>query len=164
MKENSYLFRSRNPFFTFKKDELNQDFFKLVKEKEEPEKPKLNGFSEYLNQFWNRLIAKPEGTSQPPNSYISEILEEEEKKISANKVIAGVLSDRLKLAKNSAGVLKAIKESTQIFHEDFPGDFILEYKEKRLGLFLLDICYNSNHDAIPVYRFRADLKSFDGLH
>lgn len=162
MKENSYSFRSENLFFTTNKDRPRLEIFRPTKAKNLGNN-KINGFSEYLNQFWNRLVAKPESFPQQPSSCISEILAEE-KRISANEMIAKVLSDKLKLAQDSEEVLKAVKESTQIFHEDFPGDFILEYNGTRLGLFLLDVCYDSGSNAVPIYRFRPNLKSFNGLY
>ena len=56
-----------------------------------------------------------------------------------------------------------MRNSNKIFHEDYPGDFILEYQGKRLGLMLLDTCYDSNSEAKLIYRFNPNLKSFQGL-
>jgi hypothetical protein len=121
-----------------------------------------NGSSNFLSNFWNRLISKPESFSQHPSTEISKILEEE-KGVSASKMINTVLSQKLNLDINSAELLDAAKKSNQIFHEDFPGDYILEYMGDRLGLFLWDISYDSNGKANVEYKFRPKIKSFKGL-
>ncbi len=162
MKENSYLIKSETLFFTTKTDRQSKEFFQTDKEKNILD-IKISSFSDHLSHFWNLLIARPESLSQKPNSCISEILEEEEGN-SAKEMITKILSEKLSLEKDSAEVLKAVEKSNQIFHEDFPGDFILEYNGTRLGLFLSDVCYDSSNEATPIYRFKPDLKSFNGLY
>ena len=162
MKENSYIIKSETFLFTIKTDRESKDFFLTDKEKNLLDN-KISSFTEHLSQFWNLLIAKPESLSQKLNSCISEILEEE-KGISANEMITKILSEKLSLEQDSAEVLEAVEKSNQIYHEDFPGDFILEYNGTRLGLFLIDVCYDSSNEATPIYRFRPNLKSFHGLY
>lgn len=157
MKENSYFFLNGHLPFSNLKDLRSEESLQKKQYKN-----KNKSTSKYLNRFWNRLIGNPESFSQHPNYYISDILEEE-KNICANEKIASILSDKLNLAQNSDELYKAVKNSIKIFHEDFPGDFILEYNGTRLGLFLLDICYDLNNNGTPVYRFKSNLKSFDGL-
>lgn len=162
MKENSYLFESEPLFFTTKTDWQPSKFFQTDKEKKLLDN-KNSSFFEHLSQFWNLLVARPESLSQKPNSCISEILEEE-KGISANEMITKILSEKLGLEQDSAEVLNAVEKSNQIYHEDFPGDFILEYNGTRLGLFLSDVCYDSSNEVTPIYRFKPDLKSFHGIY
>jgi len=162
MKENSYLFKSETLFFTANTDWQSKENFQTNKEKNLVNN-KFSSFSDHLSQFWNMLIARPESLSQKPNSCISEILEEE-KGITANELILEILSEKLCLEQDSSEVLKAVEKSNRIYHEDFPGDFILEYNGTRLGLFLIDICYNSSNEDTPVYKFRPNLKSFNGLY
>lgn len=52
------------------------------------------------------------------------------------------------------------KSCNRIFHEDFPGHFILEYKGKRLGMFFLNFCEEYEGVFKLSYRFKNDLKSF----
>lgn len=52
------------------------------------------------------------------------------------------------------------KSCNRIFHEDFPGHFILEYKGKRLGMFFLNFCKEREGVFNLSYRFKNDLKSF----
>lgn len=163
MKEN--VFRVENLFFTLKKDTSCQAPIPSIREKGLGKKSAENRalrIPEYLNRFWNRLVVTPRKLDEKPSSPISEILPQEKKNL-ADRMIVKVLSAKLKLTKDSAEILKAKKESTKIFHEDFPGDFILEYNGTRLGLFLLDTCYDADNNATQVYKFRSDLKSFNGL-
>lgn len=115
-----------------------------------------------LTNFWKKLIFKPDIFPQSPNTSIYNILEEEKGEMATN-VISSVLSKKLELSLNSAALALAMENSIKIFHEDFPWDFILEYNGERLGMVLLDICYNSNNEPVPIYRFNPYLKSFQGL-
>ena len=83
--------------------------------------------------------------------------------ISTSGIIKSILSKKLNLPKDSEALIEAIEKSNKIFHEDYPADFILEYQGERLGMALLDICYDSNRLPKPVYKFNENLKSFSGL-
>lgn len=122
---------------------------------------KIKNFN-FLNYFWNRLVSKPQSFPQKQNTSISSLLEEE-KGILASRVIRSVLSEILEFPIDSKNLTNAMQNSNKIFHEDYPGDFILEYQGKRLGMMLLDTCYNSNSEAKQKYRFNPNLKSFQGL-
>jgi len=121
-----------------------------------------SGSFNFLTNFWNRLISKPESLSQVSNTKISEILKEE-KGVCSSKMIKTVLAKELNLDINSQELLIAAEKSNQIFHEDFPGDYILEYMGNRLGLFLWDITYDASGKANVKYNFKPEIKSFKGL-
>ena len=140
---------------------------KTVKEKspigfsKEVEIKKIKYFK-FLNDFWNRLIFKPQSFPQNKNASISSLLEEE-KGILVSHFIRSVLSEILELPIDSKKLSEAVQNSNKIFHEDYPFNFILEYQGKRLGMMFLDICYNSNSEAKLIYRINPNLKSFQGL-
>jgi hypothetical protein len=138
-----------------KKENLIEDFPKDIN------KNKLKKFKS-LNIFWNRLVSRPQSFAQKPNSSISSMLDEE-KNLLASYFIRSVLSEKLELPLNSKKLSEAMQECNKIFHEDYPFDFILEYQGKRLGMLILDKCYDSNHQEKLLYRFRSNLKSFEGL-
>lgn len=152
---NSNLFKVIGSFF--RSDMLDQNV-----ENAEPYKKNNSCAKSIFGEFWDRLLYKPQSFNQNPNAVISSILLEE-KGIAATEVIKSVLSRRLNISKNSTRINNAIKETRKIFHEDFPADFILEYQGERLGMMLLDICYDSNKNPQPVYRFNTNLKSFKGM-
>jgi len=134
------------------KEKLLIDFSQKVEIK------KIKNFN-FQNYFWNRLVSKPQSFSQKPNTSIISLLEEENG-ISASPFIRSVLSEILELLIDSEKLLDAMQNSNKIFHEDYPFDFILEYQGNRLGMMLLDICYDSNSEGKLIYRFNPNLKSF----
>ncbi|UJH91732.1 hypothetical protein LZ575_03350 [Antarcticibacterium sp. 1MA-6-2] len=125
----------------------------------DPKKWDLN----FLNSFWKKLTSSPENFPQTPNSKISNILEENTRELTS-KATKRVLANKLELSIDSIHLAKAINDSFEIYHEDYPYDFILEYKGERLGMMLLDKCFNSYGEVKLVYRFNPDVKSFQGLH
>jgi hypothetical protein len=116
-----------------------------------------------LINFWNRLIFKPKSITQKPNASIFSILEKEKNKLTTD-IVKSILSKKLNLSMTSPDLSLALEKSNKIYHEDFPWDFILEYDGERLGIVLLDFCYNSNEESIPIYRFNPDIKSFRGMY
>lgn len=120
---------------------------------------KKNKNFNFLNYFWNKLVFKPQSFPQKPNTSIISLLEEENG-ISASPFIRSVLSEILELPIDSEKLSDAMQNSNKIFHEDYPFDFILEYQGNRLGMMLLDICYDSNSEGKLIYRFNPNLKSF----
>lgn len=152
--ENSYLI-DEGSLSTTEKEKLLIDFSQKVEIK------KIKNFN-FLNYFWNRLVCKPQSFPQKQNARISSLLEEE-KGILASRFIKSVLSEILELPIDSKKLSNAVLNSNKIFHEDYPGDFILEYQGKRLGMMFLDTCYNSNSEAKLTYRFNPNLKNFQGL-
>lgn len=132
-----------------------------TKSSESVKKIKFENFS-YLKNFWSRLIFAPKSYHKYPNAYISNIVAEETGPL-ATEIIRSTLSTTLNLPLNSAILTEAISQTSSIFHEDFPFDFILEYKGERLGMMVLDFCYNSNNQAIPEYKFNPHVKSFKGV-
>ena len=75
--ENSYLFDEGLPT-KIAKEKLLMDFSQEVEIK------KIKNFN-FLNYFWNRLVAKPQSFPQKQNASISSLLEEE-KGISLYKI------------------------------------------------------------------------------
>lgn len=152
--ENSYLINEVLLSKT-EKEKLLIDFSQEVEIK------KIKNFN-FLNYFWNRLVCKPHSFPQKQTASISNLLEEE-KGILASRFIRSVLSEILELPIDSKKLSNAMQNSNKIFHEDYPGDFILEHQGKRLGMMLLDTCHNSDSEAKLIYRFNPNLKSFQGL-
>ncbi|MBI6116585.1 hypothetical protein [Salegentibacter maritimus] len=152
---NSYSFKDLNSVLENKKEE------ELKKPHENNNSKKSNLFS-VLISFWNRLVATPKNFPQAAHTEISSILKTE-KNIVADKKIKLVLSKILDLPVDSENLLKAVANSKKIFHEDYPFDFILEYQNKRLGMMLLDVCYNEKNQEEIDYNFNPELKSFKGL-
>jgi len=119
--------------------------------------------SDSLSDFWNRLVTTPKSYQHNPNATVSLILQKE-KDISASKIIKSVLSRKLGLLNNSKAIQQEVLEKChKIFHEDFPGDFILEHNGDRLGLFLMDTCYDTHGKAHINYKFEPSIKDFSGL-
>ena len=147
---------------------LNDDNLLLQTQKEDspidlPQSDSRNkNYFSNLTAFWKRLVSKPKSLPQSSNSSISSILEDE-KKISPNQIIKTVLSRKLELPLDSTKLSIALEKCNKIFHEDYPFDFILEYEGKRLGMILLDRCYNAKNEEKLIYRFNSNLKSFEGL-
>lgn len=115
-----------------------------------------------LMQFWKRLVARPSSYPQNQHLRISTILEEE-LGIQCSNLIKFILSRKLRLTEDSQELLQAIEACNQIFHEDYPGDFILEYNDERLGMMILANCGNSKNKFELEYKFNPGLKSFRGL-
>lgn len=120
------------------------------------------GQHNYLNKLWKRLIFRPLSFSQDHNTPIINILKEETNLLASNS-IQSVLSTKLELPINSKKLSEVIKDTFKIFHEDFPWDFILEYRGERLGMMMLDKCLSSSGEEKLIYRFHPHLKSFRGL-
>ncbi|WP_026839410.1 hypothetical protein [Gillisia sp. JM1] len=159
LKANSHFIFNKIFFF---KNEIEQKASSLnVEKKTNSYNWKIEGI-ETLNSFWNRLVSDPESFNQNLGENISTILEKE-KMLSASLKVQSVLSRELLLANNSELLLNAIEKCNKIFHEDFPGDFILEYNGNRLGMFLLEICYDFQNKANIDYKFNPEIKSFKGL-
>ncbi len=116
-----------------------------------------------LGKFWEKLIHNPGAINKTPQTSISRILQEG-KGISNTQIIKSVLAKKLNLPENSEVLLSAIEKTRKIFHEDFPADFILEYKGERLGMALLDVCYDCHNNQKLVYKFNEELKSFKGMY
>lgn len=154
MKNISYFLKDINLYNIPKEENSSKKF--------SPETIENQKFSTVLSDFWKRLVLKPHSFPQKPQISISKILEEE-KGILASNQIKFVLSKKLELPLDSKELLAAMDNSCKIFHEDFPGDFILEYQDERLGMMMLDICFDSHNQAKPVYKFNPRLKSFQGL-
>lgn len=150
-----------NKIFSFKIENENNASESSIQTKRNSHSENIGG-SYFLSNFWNKLVAYPESFNQTPNIDISTLLEEE-KGISSSKLVSSVLSQKLTLANNSTELLIAVEKCHKIFHEDFPGDFILEYNGNRLGLFLMDICYDSQGKANVEYKYKPEIKSFKGL-
>ena len=152
---NSYSFKDLNSVLENKKEE------ELKKPHENNNSKKSNMFS-ILISFWNRLVAAPKNFPQAAHTKISCLLETEKVAL-ADKKTKSVLAKILDLPIDSEKLIKAAAKTNKIFHEDYPFDFILEYQNKRLGMMLLDVCYNEKNQEKIGYKFNPELKSFKGL-
>ncbi len=150
-----------NKIFSFKTENKNEASTLSIQKKNDSQNENNRSFN-FLGNFWNKLVSNPESLSQNPNIEVSATLEEK-KGVSSSKIVRSVLAQKLALENNSTELLKAVEKCNKIFHEDFPGDFILEYNGNRMGLFLMDICYDSQGKANVDYKFKPNIKSFRGL-
>ena len=120
-------------------------------------KDMVNSFSDW----WQRLIHDPESFPQSEDTPVGNMVMQKESQIYENELIKNVLSRFLNLANDSVEVLRAMKKSNKIFHEDFPGNYILEYKGNRLGMFFLRTAKGLNNSYDVSYEFNPKVKSFD---
>ena len=165
MKGNSDIsMNSGNNSYLLDEDiQYNKVFEKLFNDFSTLLKPKKNiRNSNFLNNLWRKLVSDPSSLTQNQNPAISNILEKETGSL-VSDAVNSVLSEKLELPTNSKKLSVANEESIKIFHEDYPGDFILEYKGERLGLMMLDKCFNSKGEAHLIYRFNPQIQSFRGL-
>ena len=153
--ENSFLFKIAGLFFRTEEYDRASENSSIVEST-------TSGKNTIFSAFWERLIHRPASFTQSPNASISSILEED-KGISASGITKSILAKKLNIPQDSPAVLTALEESNKIFHEDYPADFILEYQGERLGMALLDVCFDCNNTPKPVYKFNESLTSFNGI-
>lgn len=120
------------------------------------------GNKNFWNHFWRRLVYTPLSFPQSPNTPISTILEEDMSRLATDS-IRSILSKKFELLTSSEELTSALENVSKIFHEDFPYDFILEYKGERLGLMVLDKCYTSVGEEILIYKLNHHITNFRGL-
>lgn len=113
---------------------------------------------------WQRLIAFPESFPQDAKTAIGDLGLQKENLLLENNMIKGIISAHLEEADGQDNITAAIESSTKIFHEDFPGSYILTYNRKRLGMFRLSICKNDNGTYVMSYKFNPKITSFKELY
>jgi len=117
---------------------------------------------QFINNFWNKLISKPDSFGAEMNPDIFQILNEDQGS-SATKMITTVITQKLQNSIKSTNLREVIANCNKIFHEDFPGDFILELNGNRMGMFLFDVCYDSNGKPNVNYKYKPEMNSFKDL-
>ncbi len=110
--------------------------------------------------WWERLITAPESFSQSDDTPLSKMVIQKESQIYENELVNGVMSRFLNLAVDSVELSRAVKKSNKIFHEDFPGNYILEYNGKRIGMFCLRAEAGLNNSLDVGYEFYPKVQSF----
>ncbi|MDT0643784.1 hypothetical protein RM553_13155 [Zunongwangia sp. F363] len=146
-----------------KKNENGNGLTKVTKESENAsDKPKMFSFrkvgyseiSEFLGK-WKRLISNPLNDKHNEEDSIYDMVQED---MPIHEMVKVVLAQKTNLQDSSQELEEAILESNKIFHEDFPGDFILEFKGERLGMFILNDIREKQEEL--NYFFKPGLKSF----
>ncbi len=117
-----------------------------------------NSGSVNLSSFfgkWRRLITNPFKDNHQEEATIYDIFKED---MPIHELVKMVLVQKDKLHASAQELQDAVLESNKIFHEDYPGDFILEFKGERLGMFILNNP-RAGEEALN-YIFKPGLKSF----
>lgn len=112
---------------------------------------------------WQRLIAIPESFPQDANTPISDFILQKEIHFLINDMNKAVISAHLQDTGEQDNIAETNKSSTKIFHEDYPGSYILAYNKKRLGMFRLSICRRDNGTYEMSYKFDPTILSFKEL-
>ncbi len=121
---------------------------------------------EMFNSFlamWDRLITIPELKSSDKNTSITDYILSKESQMKEKEMVRTVLSENLDLPLDSLELISAIEKSNKIYHEDYPGNYILEYNGNRLGMFELNTSFDSNNKLSITYKFQSGVKSFKWL-
>ena len=130
--------------------ELNGAVFANVSEKE------VNSFY----STWQTLIMNPLYFSYDSETSVEDVILREQSKFHETQMLKMVLSKEFDFDLNSIEVLNATKNCRKIFHEDYPGNYILEFQGNRLGMFELSICKNSLNEYNLKYHFKSNIKRF----
>lgn len=110
--------------------------------------------------WWDRLRSEPGSFAQSDDTPIGTMVLQKESQIYENELVESVLGNFLNLDIGSVELARALKKSNKIYHEDFPGDYILEHNGKRLGMFSLK-SEQGIHSAVDVsYEYYPGVKRF----
>ena len=118
------------------------------------------GMVRSFSTWWNRLITEPESFPHSDDTPLSKMVLQKESQIYENELVRSVMARFLNMAQDSVELLRAVAKSNKIFHEDFPGNYILEYKGKRVGMFWLKSEPGINGSVDVSYEFHPQIKSF----
>ncbi|MCM4156117.1 hypothetical protein [Gramella sp. AN32] len=116
-----------------------------------------------INSFyntWRTLVMNPLSFSYNNKASVEQIILQEESKFHETEILKIILSKELDLPIESNYLKNKIADCNKIFHEDFPGNYILELNGSRLGLFVLSICKNNSGNFNLRYTFKSDVTRF----
>ena len=113
---------------------------------------------------WQILITHPEGFPQDASTPISKFLPPKISVSLIDEMVETVISAHHNLACNQEELAEAMKKSNKIFHEDYPGSYILMCNRKRLGMFMFSVCNNDNSTYRVSYQFNSKITSFKDLY
>lgn len=111
---------------------------------------------------WNRILIQSDYFKVSDKTPLSKLVSGENIIHKERTMVKRVLSEKLDMPMGPE-VTNIAKSCKRIFHEDFPGHFILEYNGKRLGMFFLNFCKEREGVFNLSYHFKKDLKSFTYL-
>lgn len=137
------------------------------KEDAKPSGISLGKVSNHLvNSFlnaWQKLIDSPQVFPEQEETPISVYVITENSKQEEEQMLSKVLCKSLNLASGSFALKQAIETTSKIYHEDFPGSYIVEHKGERLGMFYLNIRNRVNGASEVSYEFLPNVTSFKYL-
>jgi hypothetical protein len=136
------------------------------------ETPKPSGISlgkvsnNLVNSFlntWRNLMESPQIFPEQEETPISAYVINDNSKEEEEQMLSEVLCNSLNLESGSYSLSQAIEATNKIYHEDFPGSYIVEHQGERLGLFYLNIRSRVNGTSEVNYEFLPKVKSFKYL-
>ncbi|MDT0688822.1 hypothetical protein RM549_03450 [Salegentibacter sp. F188] len=116
--------------------------------------------SSFLNA-WQKLIDSPQTFPEQEETPVATYVINDNSKEEEEQMLSEVLCNSLNLEPNSAASWEAIKATNKIYHEDFPGSYIIEHKGERLGIFFLTIRNRVNGISEVSYEFLPNVRSFN---
>lgn len=143
------LFTDNNSFLNTgsgTEDETSLDFHKsTVVGRQEANRAKGLSFgsmdADIINSFysfWQNLILHPKSVNDGDETPLTSLIIKKEGHIYESKFLHEVLAETLQLGETDPAIDQAIKQCTKIYHEDYPGSYVLAYQGKRLGLCFLN--------------------------
>nr|WP_031425155.1 hypothetical protein [Flavimarina sp. Hel_I_48] len=110
--------------------------------------------------LWQNLVSNPESNEEADEALLTRFILKEEGAIYENDFLWKVLMDNLKLSEDSEELNHAFQNCTKIYHEDYPGSFVLMHNGRRLGICFLNIEKGINDTVEVSYQFNSNLTSF----
>ncbi|HEA31084.1 MAG TPA: hypothetical protein ENH91_14015 [Leeuwenhoekiella sp.] len=150
------------------KDKVSFDLHKLTTvERQEAHRAKglsfgsiSNNMMNSFNSFWQKLILSPESNKEADNTSLNQLIIKKEGSIYENDFLRGVLAETLQLDEKSSLLNKALDTCTKIYHEDYPGSYVIAYEGKRLGICFVNV-EKGVQDTVEVsYQFNPNLTRF----
>lgn len=160
--------QSKGTESAFKK--ILESFFPTVQRRKSesltPQEISLGSFNEpvvrKIFKNWLSFWMNPDMLHLGIFDSLAAVLHSEETLLKENAIIQEVLKEHTAFASEDE-LLLAVQKCTKIFHEDFPGNYILAYKGKKLGMFVLKCIPESSDSYALTYFYHADLTDFNYL-
>ncbi|MDT0686043.1 hypothetical protein [Autumnicola psychrophila] len=165
---NPYLVRNEDPNLTVSRSVS----LKIGLKNSKKEDQKSSGISlgkvssSLVNSFlntWQKLIDAPQSFPEQELTPVSTYVIREDSQQAEESMLREILCNTLNLESGSYELTQALEVTNKIYHEDFPGSYILEYKGDRLGMFFLDIRKRVNGISEVNYEFLPQVKTFKYL-
>lgn len=110
--------------------------------------------------FWQNLIVHPESNKGSDKTPLTSLIIKKEGSIYESNFLHEVLAENLQLVETDPEVDKAVKQCTKIYHEDYPGSYVLAYQGKRLGICFLNVIKGVNNTVEVSYQFNSKITRF----